>query len=509
MTRWLAAAAALLAGCFSVPPVKPGTLVAHDALREHRDDLRAYAAERLAAERSHEAFYIAEVYKTRGYVSRRLAAMPYPGKTGHAVHADLRPVFRQVVGAAAAASAHASRGLVLTDAGTSALEAYATRTDELFWDDMELVGPRYSSGVFSYGFRNAYPIASIEQARLVFPRGSAFASFLVVGDDIVLFWLRDGVLAAHAIPGRAPALRAQAAQLLSTLRTPPAERPRGADWRGLAHGLFEGLFSPVLDQVRSGGIESLYVSPDGFIANVPFDLLLVGDELLMERIQVSIAPSASIHRMLLMTVASRRIAPRVLAVGNPVYPEGVLDLPFAEKEARLVSEIFDETALLAGAAATEAAVREAIPKFNVLHFATHAVLLGRAAPDASSLLLTQAGADDGFLSAAEVAAIDLGHVALVVLSACETSVSDARGASLDLGSLTGAFLGAGVPAVIGTLWQVHDESTTRLMIELYRLYVEVGPGEALRQAKLAMWRGAAAHRDPYYWGAFVLYGWGQ
>jgi CHAT domain-containing protein len=65
---------------------------------------------------------------------------------------------------------------------------------------------------------------------------------------------------------------------------------------------------------------------------------------------------------------------------------------------------------------------------------------------------------------------------------------------------------AGAPTVLGSLWNVSDASTTRLMLDFYSEFLTTGAGEALARAKRKM-RADARYRHPYYWAAFALYGW--
>jgi CHAT domain-containing protein len=67
-----------------------------------------------------------------------------------------------------------------------------------------------------------------------------------------------------------------------------------------------------------------------------------------------------------------------------------------------------------------------------------------------------------------------------------------------------AFLGAGAENVVASLWAVDDASTPLLMEQMYR-QIQLGrtPGEALREAKLALLRGGTALQKPYFWGAFL------
>src|SRR5262249_10108709 len=160
-------------------------------------------------------------------------------------------------------------------------------------------------------------------------------------------------------------------------------------------------------------------------------------------------------------------------------------------------ELFPNATLLVGASAQEGRIVTLSPEHNVLHFATHGLLLGDLVPGASSLLVTADDAHDGFLNAAEIAALDLSHTYVAVLSACETAVAE-DGGSTDLGSLTNAFLGAGTPTVVGSLWQVEDYVTTLIMLGFYRRFLEVGAAEALRQAMLEV-RADPRFAHPFYW----------
>lgn len=119
-------------------------------------------------------------------------------------------------------------------------------------------------------------------------------------------------------------------------------------------------------------------------------------------------------------------------------------------------------------------------------------------------------ADDGWVTAEEVALLDLRGTELVVLSACESGLGDI-GAGEGVYGLRRAFLYAGVRALVGTLDSVDDVETRRLMKDFYTgLAAGRGKLASLHQAQRdALKRrrddnGGVAH--PFYWGAFVLVG---
>jgi len=96
-----------------------------------------------------------------------------------------------------------------------------------------------------------------------------------------------------------------------------------------------------------------------------------------------------------------------------------------------------------------------------------------------------------------------GRTRLVVLSACETGLGkEVKGEGLM--SLTRAFMYAGTPSVVVSLWNVNDESAADLMIRFYRnLKTGMSKGEALRQAQLETIRD---NGFPFFWAPFVLVG---
>ncbi len=119
------------------------------------------------------------------------------------------------------------------------------------------------------------------------------------------------------------------------------------------------------------------------------------------------------------------------------------------------------------------------------------VLSGLALAGAGSRDTRTGAADDGILTALEVAALDLSAAELVVLSACETGLGGAAGGEGLLG-LQRAFQIAGGASVLASLWKVDDEATEQLMKRFYaNLWQKhLPPLEALRQAQLAILRHA-------------------
>ncbi|MFI5455237.1 MAG: CHAT domain-containing protein [Isosphaerales bacterium] len=114
-----------------------------------------------------------------------------------------------------------------------------------------------------------------------------------------------------------------------------------------------------------------------------------------------------------------------------------------------------------------------------------------------------AEAEDGLLTAEDVANLDLSATELVVLSACETGLGTVRIREGVFG-LRRAVVLAGAKTLVMSLWKVPDEQTQELMEDYYRrVLAGQGRAQALREAQLAL---KAKCTEPLYWGAFICQG---
>jgi CHAT domain-containing protein/Flp pilus assembly protein TadD len=110
------------------------------------------------------------------------------------------------------------------------------------------------------------------------------------------------------------------------------------------------------------------------------------------------------------------------------------------------------------------------------------------------------GAEDGIVTAYEIAQLDLSNTELVVLSACETALGDVKGSEGVFG-LQRAFKMAGVKKMIVSLWKVPDKETAELMTAFYTYWLKGKTiAEAFGQARADMRK----KYPPFYWAAFIL-----
>jgi CHAT domain-containing protein/tetratricopeptide (TPR) repeat protein len=330
--------------------------------------------------------------------------------------------------------------------------------------------------------------------------------------------------------------------------------------------LRRAVWDPVAKDLA--GVSTVFIVPDGELNLVNFAALPVG------RATYLVETDLVLHYLSterdLVSADEVESEGGLLAVGGPALetastprqaasrngecaPFGAMafaDLPGARAEAREIAALWrgapGDALVLTGRDATEAAVKRAVPRRRVIHFATHGFFLGTdcrmrpagsravgavvvsspasAANDGENALLraglllaganrarqAKPGEDDGILTAEEVAGMDLRGTEWAVLSACDTGVGEIRAGEGVFG-LRRAFQIAGARTVIMSLWSVDDEATRRWMRALYqsRLVRRTSTAVAVRDATIGLLRdrrsrGESAH--PFYWAAFVAAG---
>jgi CHAT domain-containing protein len=322
------------------------------------------------------------------------------------------------------------------------------------------------------------------------------------------------------------------------------------------------LIEPIADWLPTDPHALVTLVPQGPLFLVPFAALPdAHGEPLMVRHTLALTPS--IQALDLTARADDRRQSDGLIVGNPVAmptlppdentPPPVLPpLPGAEQEAAAIAQLLNVSPLLRQQA-TETAVVAQLPTQSLIHLATHGLLnldsrltefglpVAADAPTAIDanvivnpgavivgdnvfvggndaavslarervvrvsapgvLALAPDSRNDGWLTAAEIAALDL-RADLVVLSACDTGRGRITGDGVV--GLTRAFLTAGADTVVVSLWQVPDAATATLMVTFYEALAQThSKAAALRQAMITT---RSRYPDPRNWSAFVLVG---
>ena len=348
-----------------------------------------------------------------------------------------------------------------------------------------------------------YPeAATLDEIRATLETGDALVLYALFEKDAVALVVEHGGARIVKLGLRAPidaAAEAVAEALADDASDPKAALTALADLVVKPLGLGEGT-------------KRVLVSPTGLLSYVPFAALT------RDR-TVAYVPSGTTYRLLREEEALR--GEGVLALGDPDYETKIderalavnrgaagklVRLPATRDEALAVG-----TTTLLGADATEAGLRKALAerkRWRAVHLACHG-LVNTERPALSSLAITAAGDDDGFLTCLDVFRMKV-PADLVVLSACETGKGKVVKGEGIVG-LTRAFMFAGSPRVLCSLWKVDDAATAALMTKFYDLWNPktgskgMGTAEALRAAQEHV-RSQEKWKHPYYWAAWVLWG---
>ncbi|MEE9293518.1 MAG: CHAT domain-containing protein, partial [Phycisphaerae bacterium] len=162
--------------------------------------------------------------------------------------------------------------------------------------------------------------------------------------------------------------------------------------------------------------------------------------------------------------------------------------------------------------ASEASVRQALVRGDVVHVATHGILNVRN-PMFSRIELAReskngSSDDDGRLEVHELLELSIASP-LVFLSGCETGVGAAGWTQFakgeDYATLAQAFLYAGADNVVATLWRIDDEGAARFAEHFYRRLGSRNATTALAEAQREMMQDPD-YGAPYYWAAYRLTG---
>lgn len=356
---------------------------------------------------------------------------------------------------------------------------------------------------------------SIDDPRLLLPdKDSAVIAYLVGEKKTLVFAIsgRSDDPAVATIDISRSELESQVAAYVAKLQN------RDLTYAADSAKLYALLVAPIASAIAHANV--VCIVPDGVLWRLPFPSLRSNGTFIVEKKAVFYAPSLAA-----LQLASSRTRHRsrrsILAFGNPTFDRGtseairvingeevLADLGAAATEAREVAGMYSSSLVLSGAEATEAIVKKRAAEYDVLHFATHA-LVADSQPMYSSIVMSASdggGHEDGLLEARELLGLDV-RADLVVLSACSTARGDIRSGE-GLVGLAWAFLIAGSPTTIGSQWKVASRSTAELMIEFHRALTgerRLGKAEALRSAQLRLMQ-KGAYRHPFYWSPFIVIG---
>jgi tetratricopeptide (TPR) repeat protein len=350
---------------------------------------------------------------------------------------------------------------------------------------------------------------SVTQLQKILQPNEVFLDCYVGKDRSFVFGITQEEVRYAAIPGR----RALAPRVVLYGEI-LADEGAGADpagGSGILRRTAAAIDSTLLGDMGGilAGKERIFISPDGPLHRIPFGVASALEASTEQKgdprepacwVRV---PSATLLWRIRTARSSGggKVAQRALALLGAPRPDGT-SLPGAQGEVGRLARLYRgvETRLPSVGDAARADWG-ALEPYDLLHFAAHTHVLDQA-PWQSEIEL---GADEGScLQARQVASLHL-RATLVVLSSCES----AKGVILSgegVTGLTSAFLAAGVPAVVATLWPVDDQVTAGMMERFYAALADGHTcGSALSLAQAAVRRNPRT-AAPFYWAGFILVG---
>jgi CHAT domain-containing protein len=337
-------------------------------------------------------------------------------------------------------------------------------------------------------------IATLESVQAVLPKETTLIEYFTTGDEILVFIISADaakavrrVCAANSLSSLQECLRfhLEAFMLGDDYVAVHAPQILESTIRQL-HELYRCLVAPFVDEMRT---PNLVIVPHGGLHFLPFHAFYDGDQYLIDRFEISYAPSASVLKFCLEKDNVPAASPLLVGVTDENAPM------VAEEIARL-RRMFPDADVLLDKAATREAFMEKAGTSSFLHIATHAIFR-EDNPMFSSFKLA-----DGWCTAVDLFSMSC-QTNLVTLSSCQSGITKISGADDLLGLMRG-FLYAGARSLLLSLWNVNDESAAALMASFYRQWQQgATKSVALRRAMLTI---RERHPSPYYWAPFVLVG---
>jgi len=350
------------------------------------------------------------------------------------------------------------------------------------------------------------------------------------------------------LPASPDEVRNKAFDALKAIGSPSSDpRPQLNQLYAMIVAPIEPALKSVEKASGAGTVPTLLWSLDDALRYVPMCALYDGSHYMVERFHnVLFTPESYGH----ITDAPLQNGdqPSALAMGLSKSYDGMPALPGVIPE--LDSVVHDPAVpdshgpmqgkLLPDEQFTLAALRSELGSgnsFSVVHIASHFVLAAGSG-DEPFLLMggDKAGTPNGFewnLSEMENSSVAFHGTRLLTLSACSTARDYKSRNGFEMDSLGMVAQQKDAEAVLATLWDVNDLSTSHIMSDFYDRWVKnptQGKAEALRQAQLAFLHGGAGgpgvktgrgveavqdtgtanaglgYAHPYYWAPFVLIG---
>jgi len=380
-----------------------------------------------------------------------------------------------------------------------------------------------------------HPAIQAKEIQSLLDKKTALLEYLVTPSSTYVFYIDKTTIEIHEIPIPKQQLKSRIKKLhhalsdYSFIQTQPNDAY--SQYTKQAHWFYQQLLAPLLKDKTNN--QKLLIVTDDELGHLPFETFLVESapqtpslyntlHYLLKDYSISYNYSATLWKANKETKSQKNNGQIFGVAADYTIPvdttlrwrlpsdlsirEQLRPLPAAIREVEHLQEnfkgyfVFDKNA-------SEKNFKAKASSYAVIHLAMHG-LLSPIDPMLSSLAFTedQDSLENNFLHAYEISKMDL-NTDLVVLSACETGYGRFERGN-GIASLARAFMYAGAPSLIVSLWQVNDETTAQIMQGFYQNLSKSMPvDEALRQAKLSYIQtqeGVRAH--PALWSPFIQIG---
>jgi CHAT domain-containing protein/tetratricopeptide (TPR) repeat protein len=378
-----------------------------------------------------------------------------------------------------------------------------------------------SDGQVTLALSHSETPLTLEQVQRALPSNVQFLQYVMGENQLMIWFVKRDRLATAKADVSATDLRNKVRAYLDELRT----RGNLENLNRQASDLYRLLIAPVSQQLDPNS--SLCIIPDGVLRDLPFAALFSPEthRYLVEDFSLIINPSASVFARTLEISCSkpRSESEPFLGLGNPRFNQQrfpqLHPLPASDQELERIQSFYPKRLILNRKQATESELVKQIGNYEIVHLATHSVS-NKQSSLLSAIVLADESASavgernprrvafDGTLQAHEIYRLRLDRTRLVLLSSCSSGLGDQM-RNEAMSGLAQAFLVAGVPSVIASLWDIDDESTAELMEKLHASHrvKRLAFGQALRAAQISFLQTAPPRRrHPYYWATFIVTG---
>jgi filamentous hemagglutinin family protein len=300
-----------------------------------------------------------------------------------------------------------------------------------------------------------------------------------------------------------PATPKQLTQTINTLATQLNCQTCQENYHESAQQLYDWLLRP-LEPELSENIHTLVFVPDGPLYSIPMAVLHDGNQFLIEKYALAIAPNLTITT--LSSKKQPRVSQRMLysALTESKHPTFAPIQSYAVPMQEEIEILFSTVTTLKGKDFVSSNLKQTLNSFpySMVHIFSHAKFSKQVNDTFIVTFNDKLNMDklEELISPRQYSEIPLD---LLTLSACETAKGDERAA---LG-LAGVAYKAGTRSAIATLWSVDVDVAFYFFRDFYKDFAKhSNKAKAVKMAQLKLLNNYSRWQHPHYWSPFLLIG---